>query len=92
MFDKQGLERLVSGRSSRLARWRAALTTATVLTTAGLVLSGGAVAGDIKDEPRFKSGKDYSSLKDWNLKAENIVPHGVNPLYYPDRPGPQARA
>jgi uncharacterized membrane protein YkoI len=87
MFDKQGLERLASGRSGRLARWRAALMAVTVLTAAGFALAGGAVAGDIKDEPRFKSGKDYSSLKDWNLKAENIVPHGVNPLYYPIVPG-----
>ena len=90
MFDKQGLERQMktaSGQSGRLARWRAALMAGTVLMTAGFVLSGGAVAGDIKDEPRFKSGKDYSSLKDWNLKAENIVPHGVNPLYYPIVPG-----
>jgi uncharacterized membrane protein YkoI len=90
MFDKQGLERQMktaSGQSGRLARWRAALMAGTVLMTAGFVLSGGAVAGDIKDEPRWKSGKDYSSLKDWNLKAENIVPHGVNPLYYPIVPG-----
>jgi hypothetical protein len=28
-----------------------------------------------------------SRLKDWNLKAENIVPHGVNPLYFPIVPG-----
>jgi uncharacterized membrane protein YkoI len=90
MFDKQRLERQMktaSGQSGRLARWRAALMAGTVLMTAGFVLAGGAVAGDIKDEPRFKSGKDYSSLKDWNLKAENIVPHGVNPLYYPIVPG-----
>ena len=48
MFDKQGLERLAIGRSGRLARWRAALMAGTVLMTAGFVLSGGAVAGDIK--------------------------------------------
>jgi uncharacterized membrane protein YkoI len=90
MFDKQGLERQMktaSGQSGRLARWRAALMAGTVLMTAGFVLSGGAVAGDIQDPPRWKSGKDYSSLKDWHLKAENIVPHGVNPLYYPIVPG-----
>jgi uncharacterized membrane protein YkoI len=87
MFDKQGLERLASGRSGRLARWRAALMAVTVLTTAGFALADGAVAGTINDPPRYKSGKDYSSLKDWNLKAENIVPHGVNPLYYPIVPG-----
>jgi uncharacterized membrane protein YkoI len=87
MFDKQGLERLASGRPGRLARWRAALMAVTVLTAAGFVLAGGAVAGEIKDPPRWKSDKDYSSLKDWHLKGENIVPHGINPLYYPIVPG-----
>ena len=87
MFDKQGLERLASGQSGWLARWRAALMAVTVLTAAGFVLAGSAVAGEIKDPPRWKSDKDYSSLKDWHLKGENIVPHGVNPLYYPIVPG-----
>ena len=69
------------------ARWRTALRAATVLTAAGIVLVGGPVAGQIKEEPRWKLASDYSSAKDWNLKAENIVPHGVNPLYYPIVPG-----
>src|SRR5262249_36522130 len=71
------------------AGWRAALTAATVLTAAGLALGGRAVAGEIKDPPRWKLPSDYSSVKDWHLKAENIVPHGVNPLYYPILPGPK---
>jgi uncharacterized membrane protein YkoI len=90
MFEKQIFERQIkpaSGQFRRPGGWRAALMAATVLTAAGFALAGGAVAGEIKDPPRFKSGKDYSSLKDWNLKAENIVPHGVNPLYYPIVPG-----
>lgn len=29
----------------------------------------------------------YSSLKDWNLKGENLVPIGHNPLYTPLKPG-----
>jgi hypothetical protein len=90
MFDNQILEQQMkpaSGQSGRLARWRAALMAVTVLTAAGFALAGGAVAGEIKDPPRWKSGKDFSSAKDWNLKGENIVPHGVNPLYYPIVPG-----
>ena len=90
MFDKQSLKQQIkaaSDQSGRPARWRAALMAVSVLTAAGFALAGGAVAGEIKDPPRYKSGKDYSSLKDWNLKAENIVPHGVNPLYYPIVPG-----
>jgi uncharacterized membrane protein YkoI len=29
----------------------------------------------------------FSSLKDWNLKAENLSPRGRNPLYFPLTPG-----
>ena len=90
MFDKQGLERQIktaSGQSGRLARWRAALMAGSVLMAAGVAICGSAVAGEINDEPRWKSDKDFSSLKDWHLKGENIVPHGVNPLYYPIVPG-----
>ena len=29
----------------------------------------------------------FSSFKDWNLKAENLVPRGHNPLYFPLEPG-----
>jgi uncharacterized membrane protein YkoI len=84
MLDKQVLDmqmRRVSRRSCRLARWSAALGTAAVL------IGGGAFAGEIKDEPRFKQRSDFSSLKDWHLNGENIVPHGINPLYYPIVPG-----
>jgi uncharacterized membrane protein YkoI len=90
MFDKQGLNRqmrLASGPSGRLVRWRATLMAVTVLTAAGFALADRAVAGEIQDEPRWKSDKDFSSLKDWHLKGENIVPHGINPLYFPIVPG-----
>jgi uncharacterized membrane protein YkoI len=90
MFDMKSSERKmkVAGRASgRLAGWRAALMAATILTAAGFVLVGSAVAGEVKEEPRWKSDKDFSSLKDWHLKGENIVPYGVNPLYFPITPG-----
>jgi hypothetical protein len=83
MLEKQ--MKRANGRSGPLAGLRAALTAAAVLAAAG---SGAvAVAGEVKDEPRWKTGSDFWSLKDWNLKGENIVPHGVNPLYYPIVPG-----
>ena len=90
MFGNQNLEQQMKparGQSGPLARWRAALMAVTVLTAAGLVLAGGVVAGEVKEEPRWKSDKDFSSLKDWHLKGENIVPYGVNPLYFPITPG-----
>jgi hypothetical protein len=58
------------------------------LTLIGLGLaSHTALAGEIKDPARFPKGSDYSSAKDWNLKAENLVPFCNNPLYFPIRPG-----
>src|SRR5262245_15247059 len=90
MLDRQTLDKQMMPahrRSGALVRWRAVLTAATVLTAVGLVFAGGAIAGEIKDEPRWKNPKDYSTVKDWNLKGENIVPHGVNALYYPIVPG-----
>src|SRR5262252_4636455 len=57
---------------------RTALRASTVLTAAGIVLAGGPAAGQVQEEPRWKRPSDYSSAKDWNLKAENIVPHGLN--------------
>jgi len=50
-------------------------------------LSGGVIAGEIKDPPRWKSKSDFSSASDWFLKGENIVPYGTNPLYFPITPG-----
>jgi Peptidase propeptide and YPEB domain len=68
-------------------RLRGALAAALVLSAAGLVAGGIGYAAEIKDPPRWTKGSDFSSLKDWNLKAEQIVPHGVNTLYYPITPG-----
>jgi hypothetical protein len=59
-----------------------------LLTFAGAGLaSHSALAGEIKDPPRFPKAKDYSTVKDWNLKGENLVPFGTNPLYFPLKPG-----
>jgi hypothetical protein len=30
---------------------------------------------------------NFSSLKNWNLKGENLAPRGHNPLYFPLKPG-----
>lgn len=90
MFEMKSSNRQMKmeGRpSGRLIRWRAALMAVTFLTAVGFTLGGAAVAGEIKDSPRWSHAKDYSSLRDWNLKGENIVPQGINPLYYPIVPG-----
>jgi uncharacterized membrane protein YkoI len=76
----------VVGRLSPFVRLRAALTAALFLSAGGFALGVG-YAAEIKDPPRWTKGSDFSSLKDWNLTAEQIVPHGVNPLYYPITPG-----
>lgn len=33
------------------------------------------------------AGVTFTSLKDWNLKGENLSPRGHNPLYFPLKPG-----
>lgn len=68
-------------------RLRAVLAAAVVLSAAGFMTGSGAYAAEITDAPRWTKGSDFSSLKDWNLKGAQIVPHGVNPLYYPITPG-----
>jgi hypothetical protein len=85
MLDNQ--MKPTNGRSCALVGLHAALKAAAVVAAAGFALASGAVADEIKNEPRWKTGSDFSSLKDWNLKGENIVPHGVNPLHYPIVPG-----
>ena len=60
---------------------------ATVLMRPGLRLPAGRSRARSKTNRAGKPASDFSSLKDWNLKGENIVPHGVNPLYYPIVPG-----
>jgi Peptidase propeptide and YPEB domain len=39
------------------------------------------------DPPRFPNASDYSSAKNWALKADSIVPHGRNPYFFPLVPG-----
>lgn len=68
-------------------RLRGALAAAVVLWAAGFAAGDIGYAAEIKGPPRWTKGSDFSSLKDWSLKAEQIVPHGVNPLYYPITPG-----
>ena len=50
-------------------------------------LATAAVAQTTTDVPRFTKGSDYSSAKDWFLKAETIVPTGHNPFFFPLTPG-----
>lgn len=48
-----------------------------------------AMAQKRAQEPRTQGGArvTFSSLKDWNLKGENLSPRGHNPLYFPLKPG-----
>jgi hypothetical protein len=58
-----------------------------VFGAAAQALTAVAIADSGTDPPRFPSASDYSSAKDWFLKAETIVPHGRNPFFYPLVPG-----
>jgi hypothetical protein len=86
MLNKQ--KKPASWQLGPLLCLRAARAAAIVLSAIGFALCGGtAFAAEIKDPPRWTKGSDFSSLSDWNLKAEQIVPHGVNPLHHPITPG-----
>jgi hypothetical protein len=80
MLNKQ--TKPASSQLGPLVCLRVARAAAIVLSAIGFALCGGtAFAAEINDPPRWTKGSDFSSMKDWNLKAEQIVPHGVNPLY-----------
>jgi len=60
---------------------------AILVGAAAQALVATAMAQPTTDPPRFSKAADYSSAKDWFLKAETIVPHGSNPFFYPLIPG-----
>lgn len=62
------------------------LVAATVMACLVFANGAGAAGSNGRSSP-YKSIKDYSSAKDWNLKAENLSPTGHNPYYFPFRPG-----
>jgi Peptidase propeptide and YPEB domain len=84
-------------------RWAALAPVSALVTFACLTLhSNGALAQEAKaatpaaGEPAYKGGGPrtrggaqvkFTSLKDWNLKAENLSPRGRNPYYFPLEPG-----
>jgi len=75
-------------RRSRQKKWAgASALPVVVLAFTCFCLPGGAAAAEGQDRARFTSKTDYSSVKDWFLKGENIVPYGHNPLHFPLEPG-----
>ena len=63
---------------------------AIIVTFTWLGLHGDSVMAQRKGESgRTQSGArvNFSSLRDWNLKGENLSPRGHNPLYFPVKPG-----
>ena len=60
---------------------------AILVGAAAQTLVATAMAQPTTDPPRFSNPSDYSSAKDWFLKADAIVPHGRNPFFFPLIPG-----
>ena len=60
---------------------------AIVVGVAVRTLAATAMAVPITGPPRFPNATDYSSARDWFLKAEAIVPHGRNSFFFPLVPG-----
>jgi len=65
----------------------AAMNRGVFLGCVATVFATAAVAQTTADPPRFSKPSDYSSAKEWFLKAETIVPHGHNPFFFPLLPG-----
>jgi uncharacterized membrane protein YkoI len=96
MFDNQ---MTTNGPSGPAARWRWVFAAAaTVVVGAGLALAGGTWLGPLGDTARAQGTKEpertqagarvsFTTVKDWNLKGENLSPRGHHPLYYPLKPG-----
>jgi len=61
--------------------------TAAMLGLALQAMTATAMADSITDPARSLKASDYSSARDWFLKAETIVPHGRNPFFFPLVPG-----
>jgi uncharacterized membrane protein YkoI len=64
-----------------------ACATSAVALAIALSIAGPARAGSVNEPPRWTKGSDFSQARDWNIRGENLVPHGINPLYYPIIPG-----
>jgi hypothetical protein len=86
-----GRDTMKSTRSSSGHRiW--IISVAVISTFFWLGLSGDSVMAERPwevDSGRTQGGAriTFSSLKDWNLKGENLSPRGHNPLYFPLEPG-----
>jgi hypothetical protein len=64
------------------------IAVAMVMAFTWLALSGDtATAQRTWERTQGGARTNFSSLKDWNLKAENLSPRGHNPLYFPLKPG-----
>ncbi len=63
---------------------------ALIVTFVWLGLFGDTAMARREKEPERTQGGarvTFSSLKDWNVKGENLSPRGHNPLYFPLKPG-----
>jgi hypothetical protein len=85
----------------RHKRWEVLAPVSALVTFTCLGLYGhSALAQEAKaatpDQPVYKGGGErtqggakvkFTSLKDWNLKGDNLAPKGRNPYYFPLEPG-----
>ena len=80
-----------SGFGPRTSAIVSSLLAITVTFTWFSMSSGPALAQRVweKEKGRTQAGAriTFSSLKDWDVKGENLSPRGHNPLYFPLKPG-----
>ena len=70
--------------------WKKVLTIAAVSVSCFtfFAMSAECAAGRKKLETaKLQAERGFTTVKDWNLKAENLSPRGHNPYYFPFKPG-----
>ena len=77
--------------SSKMSRKTSTILFATLATAAWLgMATDNEIAADAPDtgrDSKYKKLQDYTMVRDWHLKGENLVPTGHNPYYFPFKPG-----
>ena len=77
-------------KSNIRSNWIKALTIAVVIVSifTWFALSPETDAARKKlDSAKLQAERGFTTVKDWNLKAENISPRGHNPYFHPLKPG-----
>jgi hypothetical protein len=81
----------VGNSHSRKSIWTITVAIISIFTVIALsvdVASAAEAQGKKKlDTAKYQAERGFTTVKDWNVKGENMSPRGSNPYYYPLKPG-----